>query len=95
MKRGFQSSGVDVATGTPQAFGALLRDKPLHADTLAGLEAEYAGAFVLVTSRRDGKMMTGSVVQTDAGLGIRGLRRVRGGDDLLARLGIDEADAVG
>ena len=30
-----------------RAFGALLIDKPLHADTLAGLEAEYAGAFVL------------------------------------------------
>ncbi|MCX5745904.1 MAG: acyl-CoA dehydrogenase family protein [Proteobacteria bacterium] len=29
------------------AFGALLVDKPLHADTLAGLEAEYAGAFCL------------------------------------------------
>ncbi|MBE7454303.1 MAG: acyl-CoA dehydrogenase family protein [Kofleriaceae bacterium] len=30
-----------------RAFGALLRDKPLHADTLAGLEAEYAAAFLL------------------------------------------------
>jgi hypothetical protein len=30
-----------------RAFGALLVDKPLHADTLAGLEAEYAGAFLL------------------------------------------------
>jgi hypothetical protein len=30
-----------------QAFGALLVDKPLHADTLAMLEAEYAGAFCL------------------------------------------------
>ncbi|HEY1812521.1 MAG TPA: acyl-CoA dehydrogenase family protein [Kofleriaceae bacterium] len=29
------------------AFGALLVDKPLHADTIAGLEAEYAGAFCL------------------------------------------------
>src|SRR5258708_40341644 len=29
------------------AFGALLVDKPLHADTLAGLEAEYAAAFCL------------------------------------------------
>jgi alkylation response protein AidB-like acyl-CoA dehydrogenase len=29
------------------AFGALLRDKPLHADTLAGLQAEYEGAFHL------------------------------------------------
>jgi acyl-CoA dehydrogenase len=33
--------------GRRKAFGALLRDKPLHADTLAGLEAEYAGAFLL------------------------------------------------
>ena len=30
-----------------RAFGALLSEKPLHADTLAGLEAEYAGAFLL------------------------------------------------
>jgi alkylation response protein AidB-like acyl-CoA dehydrogenase len=29
------------------AFGAMLADKPLHADTLAALEAEYAGAFCL------------------------------------------------
>jgi len=30
-----------------RAFGALLADKPLHADTLAMLAAEYAGAFCL------------------------------------------------
>jgi len=30
-----------------RAFGALLVDKPLHADTLAMLEAEYAGAFCI------------------------------------------------
>ncbi len=30
-----------------KAFGALLTDKPLHSDTLAMLEAEYAGAFCL------------------------------------------------
>jgi acyl-CoA dehydrogenase len=30
-----------------RAFGALLTDKPLHVDTLAGLEAEYAGAALL------------------------------------------------
>jgi acyl-CoA dehydrogenase len=30
-----------------RAFGAVLVDKPLHVDTLAGLEAEYAGAFLL------------------------------------------------
>jgi acyl-CoA dehydrogenase len=30
-----------------KVFGSLLVDKPLHADTLASLEAEYAGAFCL------------------------------------------------
>ncbi len=30
-----------------KVFGALLVDKPLHTDTLAGIEAEYAGAFCL------------------------------------------------
>jgi acyl-CoA dehydrogenase len=30
-----------------KVFGALLVDKPLHADTLASIEAEYAGAFCL------------------------------------------------
>ena len=30
-----------------RAFGALLAEKPLHADTLAGLEAEAAAAFML------------------------------------------------
>ena len=29
------------------AFGALLADKPLHADTLAGIQAEFEGAFHL------------------------------------------------
>jgi alkylation response protein AidB-like acyl-CoA dehydrogenase len=30
-----------------RAFGAALADKPLHADTLAGLDAEFHGAFLL------------------------------------------------
>jgi len=41
---------IDLAkdyAGRRRAFGALLVDKPLHADTLASLEAEYAGAFML------------------------------------------------
>lgn len=53
----------------------------LHADP-----ADHAGAFVLLASRRDGRAVTGAVFKTDAGLGIRGLRRVRGGDDLRERL---------
>src|ERR1043165_2713321 len=44
-RRGLSLPG-DCARRRP-AFGALLADKPLHADTLAALEAEYAGAFCL------------------------------------------------
>lgn len=45
MRRGL-SLAKDYARRR-RAFGALLVDKPLHADTLASLEAEYAGAFCL------------------------------------------------
>jgi hypothetical protein len=45
MRRGLALAG-DYATRR-LAFGALLADKPLHADTLAVLEAEYAAAFCL------------------------------------------------
>ena len=53
----------------------------MHADP-----ADHSGAYVLLASRRDSKAMTGSIVKTEAGLGVRGLRRVRGGDDLRKRL---------
>jgi len=48
--------------------------------------AHHAGAYVLLASRRDNVAMTGTVIKSEAGLGIRGLRRVRGGDDLKTRV---------
>jgi alkylation response protein AidB-like acyl-CoA dehydrogenase len=45
MRRGL-ALALDYA-GRRRAFGALLADKPLHADTLAMINAEYAGAFCL------------------------------------------------
>jgi len=48
--------------------------------------SEHAGAFVLLASRRDSLAMTGTVIESEAGLGVRGLRRVRGGDTLAERL---------
>jgi alkylation response protein AidB-like acyl-CoA dehydrogenase len=45
MRRGLALAGDFARRRT--AFGALLADKPLHADTLATLEAEYAAAFCL------------------------------------------------
>lgn len=82
---GLDEHGQRIRTHThpSNADAAVERVTPLkmHAEP-----ADHAGAFVLVASRRDGRAMTGSVVQTEAGLGIRGLRRVRGGDDLKKRV---------
>lgn len=58
----------------------------LHADP-----EQHAGAYVLLASRRDGAAIAGAAIKTDAGLGIRGLRRVRGGDDLPERLHVEIA----
>lgn len=46
---------------------------------------DHAAAYVLVASRAQGPAMSGTVIESDAGLGIRGLRRVRGGDGLFER----------
>lgn len=47
--------------------------------------AEYAGPYVLLASRHDGAAATGTVVQADGGIGIRGLSEVAGGSGLLDR----------
>jgi NAD(P)-dependent dehydrogenase (short-subunit alcohol dehydrogenase family) len=47
---------------------------------------DHAGAYVLLGARKESRAMTGTVIESEAGLGIRGLRRVRGGDDLPERL---------
>jgi 2,3-dihydroxy-2,3-dihydrophenylpropionate dehydrogenase len=44
--------------------------------------AAHAAAYVLLASRTDSAAMTGTVIESDGGLGIRGLRRTRGGDGL-------------
>lgn len=48
--------------------------------------AEHTGAYVLLASRTDGALITGEAIRTDVGLGIRGLIRTRGGDELETRL---------
>jgi NAD(P)-dependent dehydrogenase (short-subunit alcohol dehydrogenase family) len=65
------------------------KDAAVEAVTPLRLHAEprdHAGAFVLLASRRDSKAMTGTVIESEAGLGVRGLRRVRGGDELKERV---------
>jgi hypothetical protein len=49
--------------------------------------ADHTGAYILLASRSEGRLITGAVVETDAGLGVRGLRRTRGGDRLNQRFG--------
>jgi hypothetical protein len=49
---------------------------------------DHAGAFVVLASWLDGKMVTGAGVQDPRRLGIRGVGRVRGGDRLAERLGV-------
>jgi NAD(P)-dependent dehydrogenase (short-subunit alcohol dehydrogenase family) len=48
--------------------------------------ADHGAAYVLVASRTQAATMTGTVIESDGGLGVRGLRRVRGGDDLPRRV---------
>jgi alkylation response protein AidB-like acyl-CoA dehydrogenase len=52
------------------AFGAPLREKPLHIDTLAGLEAEYEGAFLLTFRAVEllGKDEAGEIEEHEAAL---------------------------
>lgn len=47
---------------------------------------EHTGAYVLLASREEGRLITGEEIKTDLGLGIRGLLRTRGGDELEQRL---------
>lgn len=46
----------------------------IHADPEA-----HSGAYVLLASD-DSRAMTGTVIESDGGLGVRGIRRIRGGD---------------
>ena len=43
---------------------------------------DVAGAYVLLASSSDGRNMTGTLVECDGGIGIRGVRRLSGGNDL-------------
>jgi NAD(P)-dependent dehydrogenase (short-subunit alcohol dehydrogenase family) len=84
---GLDEHGQRIRTHThpSNADEAVERVVPLalHADP-----EDHSGAYVLLASRRDGKAVSGAVYKTDGGLGIRGCRRVRGGDDLRERLGV-------
>jgi hypothetical protein len=66
MRRGIALS-VDYARKR-FAFGAPLSEKPLHMDTLAGLQAEFEGAFHLAfyVAELTGRSETGEISEEDA-----------------------------
>lgn len=93
--------GTKTNIRIPEAYGVDENGKPIRAHSHpsnADSEVErvtplrthadpedHTGAFVLVAARAENRSMTGTVIESDAGLGVRGLRRVRGGDDLYER----------
>lgn len=63
----------------PEISAAIASVVPLG--THVGPEA-HAPAYVLLASRAESGAMTGTIIESDGGLGVRGLRRTRGGDGL-------------
>jgi NAD(P)-dependent dehydrogenase (short-subunit alcohol dehydrogenase family) len=49
--------------------------------------ADYAGAYVLLASRRDGRAATGGVIALDSGVSVRGMGRIAGGGKLAGKYG--------
>jgi NAD(P)-dependent dehydrogenase (short-subunit alcohol dehydrogenase family) len=84
----------------PNVFGAGLDQQgPEVSAAIANLvplgihsePTDHADAYVLLASRKESIAMTGTVIGSDGGLGIRGLRRTRGGDRLAEQLGTPSA----
>jgi len=76
---GPQAPGIDAAD----------RDRAIAAITPLNVFSrpeDHGGPYVLAASRTHAPAMTGAVIASDGGLGVRGLRRVRGGDDLPSRV---------
>ncbi|MGY1812272.1 3-(cis-5,6-dihydroxycyclohexa-1,3-dien-1-yl)propanoate dehydrogenase [Blastococcus sp. SYSU D00820] len=67
------------AQGGPELEGMIESVTPLR---IAARPEDHAAAYVLLASPTEARTITGTVISTDAGLGIRGIRRVRGGDEL-------------
>lgn len=61
---------------TPDAIAAIL---PLQFFPQA---EDFTGPYVLLASRANNRVLSGVMIQADAGLGIRGIRHVAGGLDL-------------
>ncbi|MGH9025603.1 MAG: 3-(cis-5,6-dihydroxycyclohexa-1,3-dien-1-yl)propanoate dehydrogenase [Acidimicrobiia bacterium] len=77
--------GTDPDGNTRRAFDvpdiedAIRGVTPLH---MAPSPADHAAAYVLLASPENSPAMTGAIINSDGGLGVRGLKGVSGGDDL-------------
>ena len=95
---GVAPGGTATDVRMAAAFGTDDDGHPLRAQTHPDLEAMIAGttplatagrpedhahAYVLLASPTEARTITGTVIPTDAGLAVRGIRRVRGGDELI------------
>lgn len=79
--------GRGAPANPPEGLEELIEEAtPLR---FAARPADHAAAYVLLASRELSPAMTGTVVDSDAGLGVRGIMAVRGGDDLPALLDLD------
>ena len=56
--------------------------------------SDYAGGYVFLTTRRDSRPATGSVVNLDSGIGVRGIGRTAGGAKLAAKYAAKQEKAT-
>jgi 2,3-dihydroxy-2,3-dihydrophenylpropionate dehydrogenase len=75
---------VDDGERPPDRHQFLAEVAPLM---LSPEPSDHAGAYVFLASEENARNITGTVINCDGGLGVRGLRRVRGGEGLTAPSG--------
>jgi cis-2,3-dihydrobiphenyl-2,3-diol dehydrogenase len=83
--RGPQALGMDQ-----RSIGSIkLAEIAAHNTPLGKVPApaDYAGGYVFLASRRDGRPATGGVVSLDSGISVRGFGRVAAGGGLAAKYG--------
>lgn len=83
-----------TSIGVPDVLGGPMdQTAPEISSAIAGVvplgvhaePAAHVSAYVLLASREEAGAMTGTIIESDGGLAVRGLRRTRGGDGLTAQ----------
>ena len=70
----------------------LRASKPLD---IAPSAADHAGSYVFLASPENSAAFTGEVLHSDGGLGVRGIRRLAGGSELVDNLGRADESGLG